>query len=222
MRPVDKPRSNKVYYPYGTAKRDLANAIGRYCSYCERYLGETIAIEHVQPKSLQPNKATLWDNFLLSCTNCNSHKSARDINDGNINTYAWPDKDDTYHLINYDETTAMPFPAADISDIESRKVKNLISLVGLDVVAPKIGSVSYESMSDMRAEDRLKFLKEAKEYKTEYLASSDRGKRKHLDFLRKYILLAGYWSIWMHVFEDVPEVKEMLLEIIPGTKKSYF
>lgn len=37
MRSVDKgPAPQPVYDPYQTAKRDLVDRIGDYCSYCER------------------------------------------------------------------------------------------------------------------------------------------------------------------------------------------
>lgn len=51
MRPVDKGHKDKEYRPYTTAKRDLIEAIGPYCSYCERNMLSGGAVEHKQLKS---------------------------------------------------------------------------------------------------------------------------------------------------------------------------
>lgn len=43
------------------------------CNYCEQ--SEASDIEHILPKSLFPNKAFVWDNYLLACKKCNTtHK----------------------------------------------------------------------------------------------------------------------------------------------------
>ena len=41
------------------------------CMYCER--NEGTDIEHFKPKSIYPEKAFDWDNYLLACSNCNSN-----------------------------------------------------------------------------------------------------------------------------------------------------
>ena len=65
MRPVNKGHKEKEYNPYGTARRDLFEAIGSYCSYCERNIHIGSEIEHVQPKSKVPEKEYSWDNFFI-------------------------------------------------------------------------------------------------------------------------------------------------------------
>ncbi len=50
MRPVNKGKREQEYKPYQTAKRELFEAIGPYCSYCERIIELGGAIEHIQPK----------------------------------------------------------------------------------------------------------------------------------------------------------------------------
>lgn len=43
------------------------------CNYCEQ--SEASDIEHILPNSLFPNKAFVWDNYLLACKKCNTtHK----------------------------------------------------------------------------------------------------------------------------------------------------
>lgn len=222
MRPINKVHKGKIYNPYTTAKRDLFKAIGPYCSYCERNIELGGAVEHVQPKSKEKGKECCWDNFLLSCVNCNSTKGSRTINDNNICEYVWPDKDDTYHMIKYDSDSLIPQPNDTISENDKQRVQRLIELVGLNKAASKVGSLDYEKACDTRVEGRIKASQYAKELKDDYLHLSDEGKGSFRKALSVIIMSEGYWSIWMHIFEDVPEVREMMLDIIPGTRKELF
>lgn len=158
MRPVNKGHKDTVYNPYNKAKRDLFEAIGPYCSYCERKIELGGAIEHVQPKSRVEEKECIWDNFLLGCVNCNSTKGDTDINDATINDYAWPDIDDTYHLIKYDPITCLPSPADELSDNDRKRISKLIKLVGLDKPSPKVGTIKYKEASDLRMRNARKSL----------------------------------------------------------------
>ena len=46
------------------------------CNYCEN--NEATDIEHIYPKSFSPERAFRWENYLLSCSTCNSkHKLDR-------------------------------------------------------------------------------------------------------------------------------------------------
>ncbi len=40
------------------------------CNYCEQ--NEANDIEHIDPKSFFPERAFVWDNYLLACKQCNS------------------------------------------------------------------------------------------------------------------------------------------------------
>lgn len=51
--------------------RLIAMCVGvELCNYCEQ--NEAIDIEHIAPKSLFPQSAFVWENYLLVCKNCNS------------------------------------------------------------------------------------------------------------------------------------------------------
>jgi hypothetical protein len=41
------------------------------CVYCEH--NEATDIEHIYPKRLYPEKAFIWDNYVLACGKCNTH-----------------------------------------------------------------------------------------------------------------------------------------------------
>lgn len=222
MRPVSKGNKEKEYKSYQDAKRDLFESIGSYCSYCEREISHLGAVEHVQPKSNHGDKECSWDNFLLGCVNCNSTKGSTDIDDSNISDYVWPDKDDTYHLISYDPVTLIPSPAENLPEDVKTKVQNLIKLVGLNKAQAKEGTLDYQRASDLRVEKRKEVKEIADRIKEDYLGLNEQSKPSFINVLRSLVQSKGYWSIWMHTFEDIPEIRKMLLDAMPGTNKAYF
>ena len=222
MRPVNKGPNNKEYIPYSTARRDLFNAIGSYCSYCERNIHVGSEIEHVQPKSKVPEKKYSWDNFLLGCKNCNTTKGNKTIDDTNLHDYIWPDIDDTYHMVQYDPVTLMPRPADNLSDADKERVNRLISLVGLNKIMPKENTRNYDEACDTRVEDRIQSAIDAKHYKEEYLNIPENMQPVYLNIMMDMIKRSNNWSIWMHEMEDIPELRAALLDLLPGTRKEYF
>lgn len=46
------------------------------CAFCEQK-AEVLAVEHFRPKSIYYWLAYSWDNLLLACQKCNSHKLTR-------------------------------------------------------------------------------------------------------------------------------------------------
>lgn len=61
--------------------KDIQNALfassNQKCAFCECIPGESshMEVEHFEPKSLYPDLAFEWDNFLPSCRKCNEAKS---------------------------------------------------------------------------------------------------------------------------------------------------
>ncbi|MGL4412227.1 MAG: HNH endonuclease [Bacteroidales bacterium] len=216
MRPVNKGENNKVYVKYQDAKRDLVNHIGNYCSYCERQIQAQSAIEHVIPKSLNKELELSWCNFLIACVNCNSIKGNKEVN---IEEYVWPDKHNTFDLVCYSDNTLKVTSSSHLSPDSRIKVDRLISLVGLDRISPKTGA-RYEQMTDTRQEERLKCQLNAKRMKVLYENSSE--KKVLLACMIDVIKMSGFWSIWMNVFQNTPEIKAALLNSFPGTAIEYF
>ena len=99
MRPVDKGPDQGVFNPYKDAQQPLVKQIGEYCSYCERWIASAIHVEHKRPKNDYPKEKFLWDNFLLSCSNCNSGKGSGNLE---LVDYVWPDTDNTFLAYCYD------------------------------------------------------------------------------------------------------------------------
>ena len=187
------------------------------------HIASTAPLSTSSPKSIVPNLRLEWENFLLACQNCNSTKGDTNINADNINTYVWPDTDDTYHLIEYDAVTAMPRPAANLPQDLAEKVQRLISLVGLDKPQPKVGTVAYNKCADRRVESRFQVLDLARQYH-KILLTTPEGKDRDtlIDAMIDLSKAYGHWSIWMHTFEDIPEVRTKLLDSLPGTRKDCF
>lgn len=113
MRPVDRgdpptrpDGSPKLYREYGNLRIDLVSRLGEYCSYCEMPLGVNLAIEHMLSKSWSLNDID-WNNSLLACTNCNSHKRDATTSESSLNNYYWPSADyatdptNTYDMLAY-------------------------------------------------------------------------------------------------------------------------
>lgn len=90
--PTDEEGRAIEYGDYKDARDDLIDRMGDYCSYCEVALHSQVDVEHVQPKSLNPELELEWKNFLLACGNCNSIKGNKEVE---LSDYYWPDQDNT-------------------------------------------------------------------------------------------------------------------------------
>lgn len=209
MRPIEKGVS-----PYGSiskyqdAKGYLVQRIGDYCSYCEMQLDSSLAVEHIQPKSLHPEKECEWENLLLACSICNSTKGDADINDNNINDYLWPNVHNTFLALQYSEggvVSVNPMLPPDIRE----KAQKLISLVGLDRT-PDI----FSGYSDGRWQKRKEVWDKAQRAKTRLLDCDCEGMRAQIVETAK---ADGYFSIWMTVFADDADIKNRLIGQFTGT-----
>lgn len=63
-------RNNKAFREIREVLSEMATGRNR-CMYCED--SEGTDIEHFYPKSSYPDRAYLWDNYLLACSKCNSN-----------------------------------------------------------------------------------------------------------------------------------------------------
>lgn len=210
MRPINKElfTINKTeYIPYGNAKDDLFSAIGQYCSYCERTgYSSALDVEHVKDKDSFSSLKFNWDNFILSCKNCNSIKGKKTVD----NTLL-PHIDDTFNVFIYLEGGYIDINRVNVikgTDLET-KTQNLINLVGLDRIP---GHPKY-SHKDKRWNDRKKVWELAKKYLISYEAGKI-NKEVIIDLAEGY----GFWSIWMQIFKNHSVVKNELIEKFNGTR----
>lgn len=128
MRPVVKDDgADRAYPEYQDALDDLADQIGLYCSYCEMPIMNAPEVEHVQPKSLEPDLALEWRNFLLGCKICNSTKGNTPVDLGQI---AFPDTDNTFRGLTYNQSTIEV--SQTLNGAQAALMQELIGLVKLD------------------------------------------------------------------------------------------
>jgi len=208
MRPLTKARfkTNKAFYnPYSSSKDDLLNAIGEYCSFCERKgFSSALDVEHIRHKNLHTQRTSLWRNFLLACKNCNSIKGEKSI----LNMY-FPIVHDTFIIFEYTEHgEVLVNPAVPLNTTQYERVVNLINLIGLDRMP---GHPQY-SIKDKRWSDRRTTWSLAIKYLTQY-----QNNNSIIDYVVDLAKQRGNWSIWMTVFKNEPAVIQRLKSDFPGT-----
>lgn len=225
MRPVDKgpwpidpgTGQQKKYSPYGTAKRDLLNRLGHYCSYCEQNLPGGAEVEHIQPKSLVPALMEDWDNFLLGCKNCNTVKGNKTVD---VNDYYWPDKHNTSLIFTCNKAGVIE-PAANLTPAQKILAQNMIALVGLDKVTPNPGTKAYDTASDLRHENRLKSKILAEDYEAKYSIATVQVKQIMAICLVDIVRGDGFWSVWMNVFKNHTEIKLAFIQGFTNTANCF-
>jgi uncharacterized protein (TIGR02646 family) len=213
MRPVDKGTAPVATYAnYAAALSDLEQRLGRYCSYCERYIATNLAVEHVQAKSLVPTLALTWSNFLLACVNCNSCKGHAPVT---LADYLWPDNDNTLRAFEY-RTGGVVAPHASLAGPVRAKAQASVALVGLDRVPG--GPISPTS-TDLRWLKRFETWRKANDA-LRRLTQNDTVE------LREQIvdtaLATGLFSIWWTVFAVDRDLRSRLRAAFVGTCANSF
>ena len=214
MRPVERGAAPRDYANYRNAIGDLENRLGRYCSYCERRLPTSLAVEHMAPKSLHQEREVEWDNFLLGCTNCNSVKDDRDVPDDDI---LWPDRHNTMLALAYSPGGFVRLVAG-LSPELRRRAQALIDLVGLDRHGRHGGQ--QPARRDRRWEDREEAwaTAEACRGRFESLGESEQAR----DLVIEAAKWHGFFSVWFAEFDRHVDVKLALIDAFPGTATSCF
>jgi uncharacterized protein (TIGR02646 family) len=212
--PLDGTGVEIIFDEYAEARRYLIDRLGEYCSYCERHIPTSLAVEHIKPKTHNPNLELCWDNLLLACTNCNSTKGHENII---VADYALPHIDNTYDLFQYD-VSAIVKPKPGLSAIDLEKTAKTIDLVGLGEKPPAVDTKEWKRASDRRFEHRLKSYLDAERYSMEYSKKSLPARAEMLTCLETIVLATGFWSIWVNSFREFPEVVAQFRLIFVGTR----
>lgn len=206
---------------YGFFAGELIARLGEYCSYCEVELGANLAVEHILAKRDNPNLEENWDNLLLACPNCNSHKSTQVQNRDN---YYWPDTVyagfNTFSMLDYyigpadGDNVVLVRPKAG-TPADPNKVQATIDLLDLNHY---VAADSDPKASDRRVWNRTKTWSIAvsmantlSSYYARYTAIGNDGQAAAdaladpaINILQRQItiaaLAAGFWSVWATVF----------------------
>lgn len=198
------------YKPYQLAKDPLCMNIGEYCSYCEHPIDyRDLEVEHIQAKSLYPQKTYDWDNFLLSCSTCNGrdNKSSKNVMIGHCHL---PHLNNTFLSLWYlDGGVVIANPT--LNGLSRINAENLLKLVGLDKSPMK------SSKSDKRWKKRLELWNIATRYLNKYINGE-----VSVDVIIDLAKAEGHWSIWFTVFANHNQVLERLISDFPGTAADCF
>lgn len=118
-----------VHYRHHDIKEKLFASSHQKCAFCEAKPAESgnIEVEHFKPKSLYPELAFEWDNFLPVCRKCNDSKSNHDTGKEPI---VDPSSDDpetifTYNFINIvpkDDKNEIATKTIEICDLNSERL----------------------------------------------------------------------------------------------------
>ncbi len=209
MRPINKgliPRNedgtDKIYTTYAQAKDDLRNRLSSFCSYCEMNIENQPDIEHVSPKSTNPNLERTWSNFLLACKSCNIIKSNDNVDrDG----YVFPDTHNTSFLYEYSKQDVKI--RENLNDNVKELATATYSLVKLNRKLDTSGRVDDRAMARLNAWDK------AQEALSDLLELPT-----HPAMIRQTARSCnGFFSMWIQIFKDYPEVKRNILNNVEGS-----
>ncbi len=225
MRPVRRNTSPETtdYSDYKNAKTALIGRIASgiingvklksYCSYCERAIDTNLAVEHIEPKDGTYGKPHLigrWNNFLLACVNCNSTKGAKEVISSDIYL---PDRDNTFIAFSY-QADGNVKPSSDTDT----KAFSTLSLVGLNKELRETYDADGFLIAQDRASQRLNIWGLAESSLDDYLLNPTNQTVKNL--IVKNMILGGFFSIWMTVFNNYPDMKLLFINAMNGTAES--
>lgn len=187
----------------------MLNRLGAYCCYCERHINvaQTLHMEHIQPKSRKKALKLKWGNLLLACAECNSMKTNRPISLQNI---LLPDRDNTFLAFDYE------YGEISVSAYAQQQGLQQIAQNTLDLFQFNNSPDPTRGNLDITIQRKCAWAK--------FTVWKDRYARNQTpDMLASIISYAestGFFSIWMKVFENYPEVRNALIDAFPSTRAS--
>ena len=206
MRSVQRGPAPNTYTNYQSARNDLTERLGWFCSYCEMPVKNMIEVEHIQPVANGGNELD-WDNFLLACRYCNGVK-------GNSNAdragYFWPDVDNTPLAFLYSELNIIE-PAISLQNHETIFAHATIMLTGLNR-SPHTGNEPTDA--DSRWINRLIALGVINDSYNDWLTIENEA------FARQIARTAtghGFYSFWLMKFAGIPLVIDAINAAFSGT-----
>jgi len=225
MRPVRRNTSpvSQDYSDYTDAKTELISRIGggfyrgihlaSYCSYCERKIDTSLAVEHVEPKGGVHGQHDLqgrWENFLLACVNCNSTKGDKQVV---FSALYFPDRDNTFYAFEYlADGNIQP------SRVGDQVAFSTLELTGLDKAQRQTLDTKGRLIAEDRSSQRMQVWALATFSLEDFNSSPNNTPLKNS--IVKNAVLAGFFSVWMTVFRSVPEMTNRFIDAFSGTRES--
>jgi HNH endonuclease len=206
MRPVERGAAPANATTYEAMSPTLFARLGRYCSYCEFPLEHVPHAEHIVPKDRFPPYRDRWDNLLVACTWCNSHKGKVLPRPQDLADYLWPTTDNTARAFRY--ANAIPVVDTSLAPAMQDKAARLRGCVKLGVA------------DDLRASRRAAVLTQAQTYCARLASSPDPSLAR--DLIVALAVKTGFFSVWMEVFEGDPSMRQRFIRAFEGTAVGCF
>jgi uncharacterized protein (TIGR02646 family) len=219
MRPIERGDNPQLgdFDDYRGAFPHLHARLGPFCSYCERRIPTALAVEHIQPKGL-PQYAHLvgrWDNFLLGCVNCNGTKTDKDLH---LDAVFLPDRDNTGAAFEY-LPDGKVVPAAGLTADQRQMAEETLALTGLDKPLNAVVDENGQLVAMDRVSQRMEVWLIAERSHTHWQQNpSDELREQIVQTARGH----GFFSIWMTVFRNAPDMRDMFIGRFPGTATTCF
>jgi|HubBroStandDraft_5_1064220.scaffolds.fasta_scaffold222582_1 uncharacterized protein (TIGR02646 family) len=211
MKPVEKGAAPQRYSSYKHAKPALIACLGPHCSYCEAYgAPASLDVEHIYPKDPHPSHEHRWENFLIACTSCNSKKHAHlgsGRQRGLLKRFLWPHLDNTCRAFTYLRDGRIE-PAAGLSPSQRTLAEKTIAMTGFMVNPAVASDYNALAIAYSGADLREQLWQEAELTRADYLADPTAARAQ---FFALSAAKRGYFSVWMEVFHDRPEVRRELI-----------
>jgi uncharacterized protein (TIGR02646 family) len=211
MRPIDKTPNQGPFQKYEDAQQPLTTQLGEYCSYCERWIASAIHVEHKLPKNDYPAEKLKWENFLLSCSNCNSGKGHGLID---LDEFVWPDADNTFRAFQYDAEGRVRTISGFGPQIDANIQRTWLMLGFNRHTDHLFAGVVKPTKKDHRWSHRQKAWETAVHVKNG-LAICDTPERRAE--IAEIATQRGMFSIWMTVFKDDADIRHRLIAAFKGT-----
>lgn len=212
MKPVNRGAAPGVFTEYDQAKADLIVALGQHCSYCEGYrVPQDLHVEHIYPKDPHPEREFRWENFLLACNTCNSYKNNHLGNRrrrGLERRYLWPHLDNTFRAFEYSANGNVRIRGSLAPEI-ARVAEATHAMVGLMLSPAKARRFKKLGIAYDGVDKRKEQWEQALDFRREYL---ERPSPRRAYLVARNASRMGYFSIWMEVFSDRPEVRRELIQ----------
>lgn len=211
MKPVRKGVMRRNFTKYGEAKEHLLEKIGQHCSYCEAFgVPQNLDVEHIYPKKPHPELELKWKNFLIACKSCNSSKNNH-LGSGRQtrleSRYVWPHIDNTFRAFEY-----FPDGSVEIRKGLKKAAKQAAEatrdMVGLLSSPAKAVGYSKRGIAYDGVRKRSQQWKQASNFKAIYLNDPSPF---NATVIADAAMQMGYFSIWMEVFSDRPEMRKELI-----------
>lgn len=232
MRPIDKGSvplisgQPKTVSNYAAWRKDLIDRIGAYCCYCNIPLPNNAEVEHSQPKNPKPGFAagswTDWENMSLACGPCNRAKSNKPVSEA---THYLPDKHNTTMALEYiviDHPYRIGQRACVPRVATHPRVNAAMSQATIDLLELASCGMEDGKEVDRRWKLRAEALIQAQIVRKNWEVYGHRHQEGFIIQLKGQARSSGFFSIWMKVFEDVPEICLALIDAFPGTARNCF